>query len=113
MINILSILAIMMTLILGIIGILSEIKTITIHGKLLAILFISYVYIISTDCWRNYGMMPKMSTDDYYKYRSAIQTANAEKDKEALRQIQKQLIAKYGMDNEDVRQLLKQFRLSV
>lgn len=57
--------------------------------------------------------MDKMTTNDYYKYKSAIQAANDTKDKEALRQIQKQLIAKYTLDNEDVRSLLKLFRVSV
>lgn len=33
--------------------------------------------------------------------------------KEALRQIQKQLIANYGLDNQDVRYLLNLFRYSV
>lgn len=58
-------------------------------------------------------MMVKMSTNDYYKYKSAIQAANDSKDKDALRQIQKQLIAKYGLDNDDVKQLLKYFRYTV
>lgn len=57
--------------------------------------------------------MEKMSSGDYSKYKSAIQAANDTKDKEALRQIQKQLIAKFGLDNEDVRMLLKMFRYSV
>lgn len=57
--------------------------------------------------------MQRMTTEEYYRYRSAIQAANDTKDKEALRQIQKQLIAKYGMDDEDVRTLLKLFRYSV
>ena len=57
--------------------------------------------------------MDKMTTNDYYKYKSAIQAANDTKDKEAVRQIQKQLIAKYTLDNEDVRSLLKLFRVSV
>ena len=57
--------------------------------------------------------MCKMTTSDYYRYRSAIQTANDTGDREALRQIQKQLIAKYGLDDEDVRQLLKYFKYSV
>ena len=39
--------------------------------------------------------MQKMSTSDYYKYKSAIEAANDTQDKEALRQLQKQLIAKY------------------
>lgn len=57
--------------------------------------------------------MQKMTTDEYYKYKSAIQAANDTKDKESLRQIQKQLIAKYGLDNDDVIQLLKYFKFTV
>lgn len=57
--------------------------------------------------------MQKMTTGDYYKYKSAIEAANDSEDKEALRQIQKQLIAYYGLDNDDVRALLKMFRFSV
>lgn len=57
--------------------------------------------------------MPKMTTDEYYKYKSVIQAANDTDDKEALRQIQKQLIAKYGLDNDDVTYLLKLFKYTV
>ena len=57
--------------------------------------------------------MQKMSTSDYYKYKSAIENANDTQDKEALRQLQKQLIAKYSLDNDDVKQLLKYFKYSV
>ncbi|MBQ9535080.1 MAG: hypothetical protein IJU78_04490 [Clostridia bacterium] len=57
--------------------------------------------------------MEKMSTADYNKYKSAINAANDTKDKEALRQIQKQLIAKYTLDNEDVKKLLKYFKFTV
>ncbi len=57
--------------------------------------------------------MEKMSTKDYYIYKSAIEAANDSNDKEALRQIQKQLIAKYGLDNDDVKQLLKYFKYTV
>lgn len=57
--------------------------------------------------------MQKMSTSNYYKYKSAIEAANDTKDKEALRQLQKQLIAKYSLDNDDVKQLLKYFKYSV
>lgn len=49
MFNILSILVIIMTLILGTIGILSEIERIMISGKTLTILFISYVYLIGIE----------------------------------------------------------------
>ena len=57
--------------------------------------------------------MQKMSSRDYNNYKSAIEAANDTQDREALRQIQKQLIAKYGLDNDDVRQLLKYFRYTV
>lgn len=57
--------------------------------------------------------MEKMSTQDYYTYKSAIEAANDKQDKEALKQIQKQLVAKYGLDNSDVKALLKYFRYTV
>jgi len=56
--------------------------------------------------------MEKLTTSDYKKYQSAIEAANSSEDKEALRQIQKQLIAKYGLC-EDVRNLIKKFRYAV
>lgn len=58
-------------------------------------------------------MLEKMSLSDYEKYKTAIIAANDSEDKEALRQIQKQLIAKYGLDNSDVQYLLKLFKYSV
>lgn len=57
--------------------------------------------------------LEKMSLSEYEKYKSAIIAANDSEDKEALRQIQKQLIAKYGLDNSDVQYLLKLFKYSV
>jgi len=57
--------------------------------------------------------MRKMTTKDYYLYKSAIEAANETADKESLRQIQKQLISSYGLENEDVKSLLKLFRFSV
>ena len=57
--------------------------------------------------------MKRMSTGDYYKYKSAIEAANDTADKESLRQIQKQLIAIYGLDNDDVRSLLNKFKYTV
>lgn len=57
--------------------------------------------------------MQKMSTSNCNKYKSAIEAANDTQDKEALRQLQKQLIAKYSLDNDDVKQLLKYFKYSV
>lgn len=55
----------------------------------------------------------KMTAYEYDKYKSAILAANDTKDKEALRQIQKQLIANYSLDNEDVNYLIKLFRYDV
>ena len=53
--------------------------------------------------------MEKMSSRDYDVYKSAIDVANSSKDKDALREIQKQLIVRYGADNDDVQYLLKRF----
>lgn len=55
----------------------------------------------------------RMTSREYELYKSAILAANDSRDKEALRQIQKQLIANYGLDNDDVQRLLKLFRYSV
>ncbi len=55
----------------------------------------------------------KMPDKEYFQYKSAILAANDSQDKEALRQIQKQLIAKYGPDDLDVYNLLKLFRYTV
>lgn len=57
--------------------------------------------------------MEKMTTKEYYIYRSSIEAANDSNDKESLRQIQKQLVAKYGLDSNDVKNLLKLFKYSV
>lgn len=58
-------------------------------------------------------MSRSMTTREYEQYKSAIFTANDSQDKEALRQIQKQLIANFGPDNMDVYRLLKYFRYNV
>ncbi len=58
-------------------------------------------------------MLEKMTTRDYEIYKSAILKANEDKDKEALRSIQKQLVARYGLENKDVQYLLKLFRYTV
>ena len=55
----------------------------------------------------------RMTSREYELYKSAILAANDSRDKEALRQIQKQLIANYGLDNDDVQRLLRLFRYSV
>ena len=57
--------------------------------------------------------MKKMTLSDYEKFKSAIEASNDTQDKEALRQIQKQLIAEYGLHNDDVQILLKKFRYTV
>jgi hypothetical protein len=54
-----------------------------------------------------------MSGSDYNKYLSAIKKANDDSDKEALKRIQKQLIADYGLKDDDVNRLIKQFRYNV
>ena len=54
-----------------------------------------------------------MTLREYEAYKSAILAANDSRDKEALRQIQKELIANYGLDNPDVGYLLKLFAYSV
>lgn len=58
-------------------------------------------------------MEEKMTTRDYDRYKSAITTANELKDKDSLREIQMQLIARYGLDNRDVQYLLKLFAYNV
>lgn len=55
----------------------------------------------------------KMKSSDYNQYLSAIKQANSEADKEALKRIQKQLIVEYGLKDDDVNRLLKQFRYTV
>lgn len=59
------------------------------------------------------NMVEKMTTKDYDRYKSAISVANDEKDKVSLKKIQMQLIARYGLDNDDVKNLLNLFRYNV
>ena len=54
-----------------------------------------------------------MNSSDYNKYLAAIKAANDSGDKEALRQIQKQLIAGWGLSDNDVDYLIRQFRYSI
>lgn len=58
-------------------------------------------------------MLEKMTAKDYEKYKSAILTANELEDKDSLKKIQMQLIARYGLNNEDVEYLLSLFKFSV
>ncbi len=57
--------------------------------------------------------MAGIPTSEYYQFKSVIETANSAHDKDALREIQKQLIVKYGIDNDDVKTLIKKFRYTV
>ena len=54
-----------------------------------------------------------MPSQDFNKYLSAIKQANDDVDKEALSRIQKQLIANYGLGDDNVGQLIKRFRYNV
>ena len=57
--------------------------------------------------------MKKITTKDYYIYKSVIETANKANDKDALRNIKMQLVSEYGLNNDDVKALLKLFKYSV
>lgn len=54
-----------------------------------------------------------MNAKDYNRYLAAIKAANDSADKETLRQIQKQLIANYGLQDDDVDYLIKKFRYNI
>lgn len=54
-----------------------------------------------------------MNSSDYNKYLAAIKAANDTADKDALRQIHKQLIANYGPQDNDVDYLIRQFRYHI
>lgn len=54
-----------------------------------------------------------MGSGDYNHYLSAILAANDSRDKEALRQIEKDMIARYGLDDKDVKLLISKFRYAV
>lgn len=54
-----------------------------------------------------------MSSSDYNRYLAAIKAANDTADKEALRQIQKDMIKNYGLADNDVDYLLRQFRYNI
>ncbi len=51
-----------------------------------------------------------MPSSDYNKYLAAIKAANDMENKELLRQIKNELIANYGLMDDDVDYLLRQFR---
>lgn len=54
-----------------------------------------------------------MNSSDYNKCLAAIKAANDTADRDALRQIQKQLIANYGLQDNDVDYLIRQFRYHI
>lgn len=54
-----------------------------------------------------------MPSSDYNRYLAAIKMANDHADKEMLRQIQYELIKKYGSDDDDVSYLIRQFRYHI
>lgn len=57
--------------------------------------------------------MRNMPSGEYNRYLATIKAANDSGDKDALRQIQKLLIANYGPNDDDVDYLLRQFRYNV
>ena len=54
-----------------------------------------------------------MLSSDYNRYLAAIKVANDTADKEALRQIQKEMIKNYGLADNDVDYLIRQFRYNI
>lgn len=54
-----------------------------------------------------------MNSSDYNLYLAAIKAANDAGDRDALRQIQKNLMAYGGLEDNDVRYLISQFRYHV
>lgn len=54
-----------------------------------------------------------MSSSDYNRYLTAIKAANDAADKEALRQIQRDMIKNYGLADHDVDYLIRQFRYNI
>lgn len=57
--------------------------------------------------------MKRMTSSEYNRFLAAIKAANDSEDKDALRQIQKQLISMYGAADDDVNYLIRQFRYHI
>lgn len=57
--------------------------------------------------------MTNMPSSEFNRYLAAIKAANDSEDKEALRQIQKQLLSKYGPNDDNVYDLLRKFRYNL
>lgn len=55
--------------------------------------------------------MSSIPAKEYNQYLKAVKTANDLRDREAMRAIQYELYALYGPDNDDVKWLVKQFKL--
>lgn len=54
-----------------------------------------------------------MDSTSYNRYLAAIKAANDREDRESLRQIQKDMIANFGLRDNDVDYLIRQFRYHV
>ncbi len=57
-----------------------------------------------------------MNSSDYNKYLASIKVANdceASRARELLRQIQADMVAKYGVSDNDVDYLIRQFRYNI
>ena len=59
------------------------------------------------------GGLNRIPSSDYNKSLAAIKAANDMENKELLRQIKNELIANYGLMDDDVDYLLRQFRYNV
>lgn len=57
--------------------------------------------------------MKNMTSNEYNRFLAAIKAANDSEDRDALRQIQKQLISMYGAADDDVDYLIRQFRYHI
>lgn len=57
--------------------------------------------------------MQNMSSQDYNRYLAAIKVANDMADRDALRQIQRDMITRFGLEDNDVDYLIRQFRYHV
>lgn len=54
-----------------------------------------------------------MPSSDYNRYLAAIKAANDRADRNALRQIQNDMIARFGPGDDDVDYLIRQFRYHI
>jgi hypothetical protein len=56
--------------------------------------------------------MDKIPAREYNEYLSAIKMANNLRDRDTLISIKNELYRRYGVSNEDVRRLIKQFAMN-